>query len=748
MLRNTRWSFQARGRIHTFPAVADVNGDGLLEVVFGSDDQHIYALRGSDGVVAWSFETDGPVRSSPVACDINGDGVMEVVAGSDDSNVYALNGVDGRVVWETRCEGPVRSAPAIADIDCDGLLEIVVTGQDSSVYAMDGRTGELIWQSSHRGSRSRALVQSAPCLVDLDGDGKMEIVTGSASGHILIFNPDGSLRLKRDFEAPSFNASVAAGDANGDGRIEIVACSDNGCVYMVGSDGGGLWSRVVGTAIRSPPALADVDGDGRMEILVYVSQEIGTDGKLACLDAEGNIMWEKVVKGQGFWSPIPTDVDHDGGLEVVAFSKGDEVSIFGPGGEVEKSVGTQGNVGVGSAIADVDVNGEAEFIYASNDDRIVCVGSHYGSRQGQIMNSGMRSDLRNTGVYRTMIQAIDALRREAQELREAGGDPTEALQKLLKAEREQGMRDIAQDLEEVRSALLMGRFRANLERRRGERLASLKSKLKSFSSLDVDGASQLALSVSKIERLLAKNQDVEEELSRAEEMAQGLEEKAREKVQALNAKRLNFLVGQFLERFPNPTESDVEEFIQYLNSQKLPFLPYEIRKAIERRKQEAKFRSLCDSGRFDFMSEEEKAIAIGVGLAESIVHEIKDSMGVPVEKIQQRMDEVAADYASVPRLVVADEGKILTDELRKRLRDIPPQKVIPAAVSLFCLYITKLFDFYQELTDFETAYSKFKTNMDLLTQSFGAEDIVTQFQEKACHGIFAEEVRVKRILDL
>jgi len=97
--RNTKWTFQAKGRILTFPTVADVNGDGLLEVIFGSDDHLIYALRGSDGVVAWSFETDGPVRSSPAACDINGDGVMEVVAGSDDSNVYALSGVDGRVIW-------------------------------------------------------------------------------------------------------------------------------------------------------------------------------------------------------------------------------------------------------------------------------------------------------------------------------------------------------------------------------------------------------------------------------------------------------------------------------------------------------------------------------------------------------------------------------------------------------------------------------------------------------------------------
>lgn len=741
---NTRWSYSARSRILSFPALADVNGDGIMEVVFGSDDHMVYAVRGNDGTVAWNFLTDGPMRSSPAVADVNGDGICEVIFGCEDSTVYALNGVDGRVVWAAKCDGPIRSAPAIGDIDCDGRVEVVVATYDSCLHAIDAQTGELIWQSTHRGEKSGALVQSSPCLVDIDGDGRMEVVTGSASNHILVFDSDGSLRIRKEFEPPSFNASIAAADINGDRKVELVACADNGAVYVMNPECETLWSRVVGTRIRSSPVLGDVNGDGMMEILVHVGQETGS---LVCLSPDGEMLWEKALGGHSGATPVPVDVNGDGGMEIPVFTDGKEIKVLGPNGDVLETIGVRGEALCGPAIGDVDGNGEVEFIYGSADGAIVCVGSHFGSAHCHILSSRARGDLRNSGVYRTVIQAIANLKEEAQELRSIGGESGPAVQRILKAEREQGMRDISADLDDAGRLLLMTRFRLTQGRRRGERLANVKSKLKYFSSLDLDGTSQLSVVASKIERMLAQNQDAEKELDAAEKIVETLEQKGREKIQALNAKRLSFLVGQFLEKFPDPSESDMEEFIQYLRSEKLPFLPYEIRNALDKRRNERKFQSLRDSGRFDFMSEEEKVIAIGIGLAEAIIHDIKEGMSVPMEKIQQRMNEVSADYPNAPRLVLTDEGKILTDELRKTLSDAPPQKFISAAVSLFCLYITKLFDLYQELSDFETAYTKFKTNMDYLTQ-VGAEEIVGQFQEKACHGIFAEDVRMRKILDL
>jgi len=746
--RNVKWEFSPKGRIFTYPAIADVNGDGILEVVVGSDDHNLYALRGSDGAVAWSFETDGPIRSSPRLADVNGDGVLEVVLGSDDSNIYCLNGVDGRVLWALRCDGPIRAPPAIGDVDCDGSTEIVVAGDDSTIYAINGRSGERNWQSSHKGARSGSLIQSAPCLVDINGDGKLEIVTGSASGYLLVFDSKGSLQIRKDFEAPSFNASVAVGDINKDGVIEIVACSDNGAVYTVRPDGETMWSKVIGVSLRSSPVLADVNGDGKMEILIHVSEGYSNDGKLLCLGPGGDILWDRTISGQGRSIPLPVDLDHDGGIEIVIISEKDGIIILSGDGEELKTIGTSGDVGAGLAVADADANTKLEFIHVSESGKVVCTESHYGSRQSQVLVAEARGNPHNTGAYRTTLQAIANLKRESKKLKELGGSPGLAYQNLLKAEREQGTRDITADLAQVQMTLACSRANMTTEKERTEILGKIKSRMKVFSSLDVDGASQLSLTVARIERVLSQGGNPDQELRAAQEMVEVLEEKSKEKLQAVNSKRLSFLVGQFLEKFQDPTDADVEGFIRYLQSEDLPFLPYEIKKAIDNRRHERKFQSLRDSGRFDFMSEEEKVIAIGSSLAESIIRDLSDALGIPIGGIQERMDEVGKDYPNVPKLVISNNGKILTDELRKTLRDIPPQKVIPAAVSLFCIYITKLFDLYQELTDFETSYSRFKTNMDYLNSSFGAEEIVSQFQEKACHGIFAEEVRVKRILDL
>jgi len=584
--------------------------------------------------------------------------------------------------------------------------------------------------------------------VDLDGDGRLEIVTGSASNHILVYDSEGSLIMRKEFEAPSFNSSVAAGDVNGDGKIEIVAASDNGVVYLTTSEGQTLWSRVVGVGMRSAPVISDINDDGRMEILLHVSPDLGGDGKLMCLGAEGDMLWELKLSGGGTSAPIPADLDNDGGVEISAFSEAKGILVLTPEGGEKRTAGARGVAVSGPGIADVDADGEVEYVYSLSDRKVACFGSHFGGRYGQIHNPGARGDHRNTGSYRTLLQLIADLKRNAEEVRAQGGNAGVALQSLLKAEREQGKRDISSDLEEVYHALSMERARLRRNKERVESLAKMKEKMKLFSSLDVDGASKLTVAVSRIESLIAQGKDVEAELEAAESLCQELEQKSKEKVQSLNAKRLSFLVGQFLEKFPDPMDSDVEEFIEYLRSEKLPFIPYEIKKAIEERRQEQKFRSLRDSGRFDFMSEEEKVVAIGGSLAESIIQSMNRSMGVPISTIQRQMDQVSADYANIPRLVVTDDGKILTDELRKTLKNIPPEKVIPASVSLFSLYLTKLFDLYQELTDFETAYTRFKTSIDHVAEAFGAEEIVSQFQEKACHGIFAEEVRVKRILDL
>ena len=75
------------GDINTV-SIGDVDGDGNNEVIAGSDDTYVYAIK-SDGSLLWQYKTGDVVWCVSVG-DIDGDGVDDVVAGSDDTNVYVF----------------------------------------------------------------------------------------------------------------------------------------------------------------------------------------------------------------------------------------------------------------------------------------------------------------------------------------------------------------------------------------------------------------------------------------------------------------------------------------------------------------------------------------------------------------------------------------------------------------------------------------------------------------------------------
>ena len=69
--------------VYSSPALGDLDGDGHLEVVVGSDDGKVYAWH-HDGtpVAGWPQTTGDVVDSSPALGDLDGDGHLEVVVGS------------------------------------------------------------------------------------------------------------------------------------------------------------------------------------------------------------------------------------------------------------------------------------------------------------------------------------------------------------------------------------------------------------------------------------------------------------------------------------------------------------------------------------------------------------------------------------------------------------------------------------------------------------------------------------------
>lgn len=180
--------------------------------------------------------------SSPAVANLDDDPQMEVLAGTYD--LAALDGETGALEWQAENSSRVWPGIGVVDLDGDGDLEIV-TGRSGDLLTVYNSAGGVAWQRSPFGAGEiRTLA-----LADLEDDGLVEIIVGRASGgatkQLSVYEPDGSVRAgwpaRRDGDPGygwgMYNQNAAAGDLDGDGFKEIIGPTDTH--YITALDRGG-----------------------------------------------------------------------------------------------------------------------------------------------------------------------------------------------------------------------------------------------------------------------------------------------------------------------------------------------------------------------------------------------------------------------------------------------------------------------------------------------------------------------------
>ncbi|MBL9106824.1 MAG: VCBS repeat-containing protein [Myxococcales bacterium] len=235
-----------------YPALGDMDGDGLVEVVIGS------AIFDSAGqLIGAGAQGKGSANQAygalSVIVDLDADGVMEVVTGN------AAYDLDGNTLWQN---GTVDGMVAVADFDLDGKGEIVKT-LGSLVAGLES-DGTPAW-----GPLQYAGNIGTPAIDDLDGDGTPEIVFGSQNE--LIAMEWGGMEV---WTATISDLSGAAGpalfDFESDGYPEVLYADEIAIRFFSGLDGSPKYTSMEhgsGTALETP-IVADVDGDGHVEIVL------------------------------------------------------------------------------------------------------------------------------------------------------------------------------------------------------------------------------------------------------------------------------------------------------------------------------------------------------------------------------------------------------------------------------------------------------------------------------------------------
>jgi outer membrane protein assembly factor BamB len=346
------------GRYYAGALTGDVDGDGKVELVFTNEKELI--LCDEKGAVKLRRTFEIPVALNLLA-DTDDDGIPEiVVSGSEEDRLvmHILKGKDGKTIKTMSTKGTIRdgkpdsgiSAAAVVDLEGDGkkeVLAMVNTGygwKPRGVYVFDYESGDEKWHYSM--GPSTVSINAA----DINKDGELEVIVGS-------YSP-------------------------GNGNSESNGTDDMHCyVFALDCRGKELWKRELGgyfTGTRT--STADIDGDGRADIVAFISTAFDyreDEGKVVLLDPKGEIA-HSYETPYSITSNAIADMDGNGRREIIAGDRMGNLVMLNEKLEVLKKFTLQGE-GKGrdayfiniQAAADVDGCGLPELICNAYEYEVV-----------------------------------------------------------------------------------------------------------------------------------------------------------------------------------------------------------------------------------------------------------------------------------------------------------------------------------------------------------------------------------------
>lgn len=252
----------------------------------------------------------------------------------------------------------------LVDLDGDGHVDVVTgTGFPVGIFLGNGDgtlTPVLPLDIDH---------SAGPGIGDLNGDGVPDLVTGNwGSLEVSLGNGDGTFAAPTSFPS-SARDDLAVGDLNGDGFADLVGATSTGVNVLFGDGTGAFGAETTLTlSVVERVAVRDVNGDGSLDVLALGWQSFRVllgDGA-GGLTPTHHYQFANLFEGYCFG-----DFDGDGESDVAVCTRGNDVLVYF--GAADGSFPTRSNVFAGSSngedrgidACDVDGDGHADLVVAS-----------------------------------------------------------------------------------------------------------------------------------------------------------------------------------------------------------------------------------------------------------------------------------------------------------------------------------------------------------------------------------------------
>ena len=259
---------------------------------------------------------------------------------------------------------------AAGDIDKDGKMEIVFGcyRNDSCIYALNAENGTLQWKFNAKTNLAEGCNDVAVLIADTDNDDTLDVVVPSSCNPktFCFRGKDGTIKWQTPTAGSDSPPTFA--DIDNDGKPEILHGGFDGAVMCLNAENGSVaWTLPVfnNSWVQTAPTIVDLNGNGQLDFVVSTWAFAPDTSRIYAYNgATQALLWSKPVSDVVYHGTAAGDIDKDGKPELFFGDyNGVVYALNGENGSTLWTYQAQSYVGAPVTIADVNQDGFCDVLF-------------------------------------------------------------------------------------------------------------------------------------------------------------------------------------------------------------------------------------------------------------------------------------------------------------------------------------------------------------------------------------------------